>query len=173
MIRAAALLLSVAAGAVMADSMPLTENVVAFHGDWTVFVETAPRECFVATTPRMARLVKGDTPVPSDRSPVLQVTIRPDEGTLAEVAYFVGDETLRISGGVALEGKGTQMLLIPQGAWAWPENIDADMRALALMGDSAQVSLRGDLENGSLFTDVYSTNGLTEALTEAARRCAS
>lgn len=173
MIRAAALLLSVAGGAVMADSMPVTENAVAYHGDWTVFVETSPRECFVATTPRLARLVKGDTPVQTDRNPVLQVTIRPDEGTLGEVAYFVGDETLRISGGVALEGKAIPMMLLSQGAWAWPENIDADMQALALMGDSAQVSLQGDLEDGSVFTDVYSTNGLTAALTEAARRCAS
>ena len=142
-------------------------NAVAVFDDWTVFVEGDPPECFAATTPgRM------DPPGTDGRAPVLLVTVRPETEDIGEVSLYSGLETLAFAPSVSITGKGPRVDLIPQDAWAWPIDPDADMQVLAILQETATVTVSGTFADGSPFRDLYSTRGMTAALTEALRRCA-
>jgi Invasion associated locus B (IalB) protein len=147
-------------------------NRVAANTDWSVFVEENPKECWGVSAPKETVNTKDGQPVAVRRGDILLfVTYRPGQAE-GEVSFtggypFAGGST------VGIDISGTKFELFTDGEWAWSASKDDDAKIIAALkgGSSAILSARSG--RGTQTQDTFSLNGISAALDEAAKRCAS
>ena len=165
----AALTLALPAGLAVAQE---STNRVAANTDWSVFVEENPKECWGVSAPKETVNTKDGQPVAVRRGDILLfVTYRPGQAE-GEVSFtggypFAGGSTVEIDIG------GTKFDLFSDGEWAWSASKDDDAKIITALkvGSSAVLSARSG--RGTQTKDTFSLNGISAALDEAAKRCAS
>ena len=99
-------------------------------GEWTVFKEADPVECFGVATPVSQENTRDGQPVEVTRSETLLfVFYRPGEGVDGQLA-FTGGYPFAPESTVTLEVDGAQFQLFTVNEWAWPANPEEDARLL-------------------------------------------
>jgi hypothetical protein len=167
-VAAAAALLAVAVSASAQEST----NRVAAKTDWSVFVETDPRECWGVSAPKETVNTRDGRVVAVRRGDILLfVSYRPENGVVGEISFtggypFAGGSTVSVEiGDVSFE-------MFTEGEWAWPASASDDAKIITAMkrGTLAVVTARSS--RGTVTRDTFSLLGFTAALEEAETRCA-
>ena len=163
-------------GAAMLASGPAaaqeSTNRVAADTDWSVFVETNPRECWGVSAPKETRIVdRNGNPTSGRRGDILLfVFYRPGQGVDGQVTFtggypFAGGSTVTVTIG------SDTFELFTEGEWAWPATPQDDARLVAAMRRGASAEVRGRSGRGNVTIDEFSLLGFTAALEEAQSRC--
>jgi invasion protein IalB len=145
---------------------------VAAHNDWSVFVASSPKECYIVSQPTSSVARRGGSVVEVQRGDIrLFVAFRPDDSVTNEVSFSagypladtvgmtIGADTFQLVPG---EGDGNQ--------WAWTAPAD-DSRAVAAMRRGVTASIKGTSTRGTDTEDTFSLSGFTAAVEDAAARC--
>jgi hypothetical protein len=160
----------VGAGPALAQS---AERVAA-HTDWSVFVASDPKECYIVSPPTASVARRDGNPVEVQRGDIrLFVAFRPGENVSNEVS-FTGGYPLRDGSTVTLEIGADRFTLGPgQGEaaeWAWTDPAD-DSRAVAAMRRGSTAKVSGTSARGTTTEDTFSLSGFTAAVEDAEARC--
>lgn len=149
-----------------------SDNQVAVQTDWSVFVESSPRqECWAVSAPKEQVNTRNGQVVSVRRDQTLLfVTFRPGAAA-PEVSFtggypFADDSTVNVTIGT------DTFELFTEGEWAWPATPEQDAALLAAMRRGAEAVLVGRSGRGTVTTDTFSLLGFTAATEEARRRCA-
>lgn len=147
-------------------------NRVAAETDWSVFVESDPKECWGVSAPKSSVNTRGGEVVSVQRGDTLLfIAYRPGAGVAGEVSFtggypFADDSTVTmVVGDESYE-------LFTEGEWAWPATGEDDARILAAMQRGAEAVLTGRSGRGTQTQDTFSLMGFSAALKEAGERCA-
>lgn len=148
---------------------------VAAHTDWSVFVATDPKECYIVAPPSKSAASRDGKPAEVQRGDVrLFVSFRPGENVSNEVS-FTGGYPFKPGSVVTLTvGSSTFDLGPGTGAdtaeWAWTNPSD-DSRAVAALRKGADAKLTGTSARGTKTEDTFSLKGFTAAVEDAEARC--
>lgn len=146
-----------------------TTNRVAAKTDWSVFVESNPKECWGVVAPKKTVNTKGGKEVQVRRSDILFfITFRP--GAAGEV-MFMGGYPFADGSTVELEvntGAKFTLFTAGEGAWAAPGE---DAKVISALKAGGEVTLTGRSGKGTQTKDTFSLMGFTAAMDEAANRC--
>lgn len=167
-----ALCLAVAAAG-QAGAQSSAERVAA-HSDWSVFVASTPKECYIVAQPTNSSATRDGKPAEVTRGDIrLFVAFRPGENVSNEVS-FTGGYPFRPGSTVALDIGGTKFSLSPgqgdAGEWAWTDPSD-DSKAVAAMRKGSSAVLSGTSSRGTATSDSFSLAGFTAAVEDAEARC--
>ena len=159
-----------AAGPALAQS---AERVAA-HADWSVFVASDPKECYIVSPPKSSAAKRDGQAAEVQRGDIrLFVAFRPGENVSNEVS-FTGGYPFRESGAVTLAVGGDSFNLGPgrndSGEWAWTDPSD-DARAVAAMRRGSTAKVTGTSARGTTTEDTFSLAGFTAAVEDAEARC--
>ena len=159
-----------AAGPALAQS---AERVAA-HTDWSVFVASDPKECYIVSPPKSSVARRDGQAADVQRGDIrLFVAFRPGENVSNEVS-FTGGYPFRDGSTVTLEIGGERFTLGPgQGEaaeWAWTDPAD-DSRAVAAMRRGSTAKVSGTSARGTTTEDTFSLSGFTAAVEDADARC--
>lgn len=147
-------------------------NRVAAKTDWSVFVESSPKECWSVSSPKETVNTRDGRVVAVRRGEILFfVTYRPGSGVRGEVSFtggypFAGGSTVNLNIG------GTSFELFAEGEWAWPASPADDAKIITAMKRGAEAVLTARSARGTQTKDTFSLLGFTAALEEAESRCA-
>lgn len=150
----------------------VSTNRVAAETDWSVFVEDNPKECWGVSAPKETVNTRDGQAVAVRRGDVLLfVTYRPGS-TEGEVSFtggypFAGGSTVELDIG------GTKFDLFSDGEWAWAGSKDDDAKIITALKAGASAVLTARSSRGTQTKDTFSLVGISAALDEAAKRCAS
>lgn len=164
--------LALAMGMTSSADAQVSSNRVAANTDWSVFVEESPKECWSVSAPKETVNTKDGAAVSVRRGDILIfVTFRP--GSAAGEASFTGGYPFADGSTVTLDIGGTKFDLFSEGEWAWAGSADDDAKIIAALkaGTSAIVSAQSG--RGTKTQDTFSLLGVSAALDESAKRCAS
>ncbi len=145
-------------------------NRVAAKTDWSVFVESDPKECWSVSSPKETVNSKDGRVVAVNRGDILLfVTFRPG-GAAGEVSFtggypFAGGST------VSLDISGNTFELFTDGEWAWSASPGDDAKIITSMKRGADAVATARSARGTQTKDTFSLLGLTAALDEAEKRC--
>lgn len=154
-----------------AIAQQVSENIVSEEGDWAVYEDADPKECWAVAAPKETVNTRDGRVVTVTRSQMLLMTFfRPGAGVDAQVTFtggypFAGGST------VNLNVDGTEFELITQGEWAWPENKAEDAKIVTAMKRGATATVTGRSSRGTQTKDTFSLTGFTAAIGEAESRC--
>jgi len=147
-------------------------NRVAAETDWSVFVETSPRECWAVSAPKETVNTRDGRVVSVRRGQILLfVTYR--GGAEAPEVSFTGGYPFADGSTVDVTIGTDTFNLFTEGEWAWPATPEADAALLASMRRGAEAVFVARSTRGTQTSDTFSLFGFTAATEEAARRCAS
>lgn len=166
MLRRIALLLGIGLWSAAATAEGRTDNLVAEHGTWAVYVETDPVECFA-----VAKALDGPL-VGSLIAPGLLVAIWPGRGGVPEFSFATEGPSLAPGTEFAVD-TGTVWPLLPEGAWAWPADPASDAAIAAALPGAVEVTISGRLATGKGFAARFSLDGYVAALAQAVQLCGS
>ena len=150
----------------------VSTNRVAAETDWSVFVEDDPKECWGVSAPKETVNTREGQAVAVRRGDVLLfVTYRPGS-TEGEVSFtggypFAGGSTVELDIG------GTKFDLFSDGEWAWAGSKEDDAKIITALKAGASAVLTARSSRGTQTKDTFSLVGISAALDEAAKRCAS
>ena len=147
---------------------------VAAHTDWSVFVASDPKECYIVSPPTASIARRDGETVDVQRGDIrLFVAFRPGENVSNEVS-FTGGYPFREGSTVTLSVGSDSFTLGPgqgdSGEWAWTDPSDDSRVVAALRGGSA-AKLTGTSSRGTTTEDTFSLMGFTAAVEDAAARC--
>jgi hypothetical protein len=147
---------------------------VAAHTDWSVFVASDPKECYIVSPPVSSVARRDGQTVEVQRGDVrLFVAFRPGENVTNEVS-FTGGYPFREGSTVSLAVGSDSFSLGPgqgdSGEWAWTDPSD-DSRVVAALRRGATAKLSGTSARGTTTEDTFSLSGFTAAVEDAAARC--
>lgn len=171
MLRAAgAVLLTLAcAPAALAQ---VSTNRVAAETAWSVFVDGDPKECWGVSAPTETLNTKDGEPVSVRRGDILLfVTYRP--GAAEGEVSFTGGYPFGDGSTVEVDVGGTKFALITDGEWAWSGSSEEDAKIIAALKAGSSAVLNAQSSRGTKTQDTFSLLGISAALDEAAKRCAS
>lgn len=155
----------------VASAQQVSENIVSEQGDWAVYEDADPKECWAVAAPKETVNTKDGRVVTVTRSQMLLMTFyRPGAGVDAQVT-FTGGYPFAPGSTVNLNVDGKEFELITQGEWAWPENKSADSQIVAAMKAGANAIATGRSSRGTTTKDTFSLSGFTAAVNEAQSRC--
>lgn len=158
---------SVSAG--MASAQEST-NRVAANTDWSVFVESDPKECWSVSKPKETVNTKDGRVVAVRRGEILLfVSYRPASNVKGEVS-FTGGYPFRPDSTVALTIGGQTFQLFVDGEWAWASPED-DPKIIDAMKRGADAVAVGVSARGTRTEDKFSLLGFTAAVEDASKRC--
>ena len=158
-------------GAGAAFAQQVSENIVSEQGDWAVYEDADPKECWAVAAPKETVNTRDGRVVTVTRSQMLLMTFyRPGAGVDAQVT-FTGGYPFAPGSTVNLNVDGTEFELITQGEWAWPENKGEDAKIVAAMKAGANAIVTGRSSRGTTTKDTFSLSGYTAAVTDAQGRC--
>ena len=146
-------------------------NKVAEKTDWSVFVETNPKECWSVSQPKETVNTRNGRVVAVRRGEILLYTFyRPSDKVNGQVAFtggypFAKDSTVTLSVG------STTFNLFTQGDWAWAASDADDDKIIAAMKRGAKATLVGRSSKGTKTEDSFSLSGFTAAVEDAEKRC--
>ncbi|NBR53784.1 MAG: hypothetical protein EBT91_10235 [Rhodobacteraceae bacterium] len=148
-----------------------SSNRVQASTDWSVFVESNPKECWAVSAPKETVNTRDGNVVSVRRGDILLfVFYRPGEGVNGQLAFtggypFAGGST------VDLDVDGTKYALFTEGEWAWAAKPEDDATIVAAMKKGSSATLVARSGRGTVTTDKFSLSGFTAAVTEAENRC--
>lgn len=147
---------------------------VASHTDWSVFVASTPKECYIVAQPSKSAATRDGKPAEVTRGDIrLFVSFRPGDKVSNEVS-FTGGYPFKPGGAVSLDIGGTKFSLAPgegdAGEWAWTDPSD-DSKAVAAMRKGSTAVLTGTSSRGTTTVDTFSLSGFTAAIEDAEARC--
>lgn len=146
-------------------------NRVAAETDWSVFVETSPRECWAVSAPKETVNTRDGRVVSVRRGDILLfLTYRPDAGAMGEIS-FTGGYPFADGSTVQVEIGSDTFQLFTDGDWAWAASPEEDASILAAMRRGAEAVLTARSSRGTQTRDTFSLFGFTAASEEAQRRC--
>ena len=157
--------------ATYAGAQQESTNQVAAKTAWSVFEESAPRECWAVSAPTETVNTKDGRVVAVRRGDILLMTFyRPGAGVKGQVT-FTGGYPFAKGSTVTLNISGTEFEMFVEGEWAWPASSSDDAKIIAAMkrGSDAVVSARSG--RGTKTKDAFSLLGFTAAIEEAEKRC--
>lgn len=150
----------------------VSTNRVAAETDWSVFVEENPKECWAVSAPKETVNTRDGKPVTVRRGDILLfVTYRP--GTAEGEVSFSGGYPFAGGSTVDLDIAGTKFALVTDGEWAWAGSKEEDAKVIAALKSGAAATLTARSARGTQTKDTFSLLGISAALAEAAKRCAS
>ncbi len=160
--------IGLSAPAVAQDS---STNRVAAKTDWSVFVESDPKECWSVSTPKEIVNTRDGRVVAATRGQILMMVFhRPDAGARAQVA-FTGGYPFKSGSTVTLDISGNNFSLFTEGEWAWPATPADDAKIVTAMKRGASAVVTGVSSRGTTTKDTFSLLGFTAAAEDAEARC--
>ena len=146
---------------------------VASHSDWSVYVAGSPKECYIMTQPKSSDARRGGASVTVERGLIrLFVTFRPADEVANEVSFSSG---YPLAEPVRVEVGADTFSLSPgtgdANDWAWPATPADDARLVAAMRRGADAKVTGVSTRGTTTIDTFSLIGFTAAVNEAEERC--
>ena len=156
-----------------AASAQETSNRVAAKSDWSVFVESDPKECWAVTAPSEEPVnTKGGKVVSVRRGRILLFVFhRPGNDVKGQVA-FTGGYPFAKDRPITLNIDGDDFDLSVDGEWAWPPSPSDDAKIVAAMKRGARAVITAQSERGTVTKDTFSLKGFTAAVTDSEKRCA-
>ena len=149
-----------------------TSNRASTHDDWSVFVESNPKECWAVTAPKETVNKRDGSVVTVRRSKILLFVFhRPSDNVKGQVA-FTGGYPFAKGRSIALDLDGVTYDLAADGEWAWPPSAADDAKIIAAMKRGAKAVVTAQSERGTVTKDTFSLNGFTAAVKDAEKRCA-
>jgi hypothetical protein len=151
-----------------------TPERVAAHTDWSVFVASDPKECYIVSPPTSSVARRDGATVEVQRGDIrLFVAFRPGENVMNEVS-FTGGYPFREGSTATLSVGSESFALTPgegdSGEWAWSApSEDSSVVAALRRGSDAKVT--GVSSRGTTTEDAFSLMGFTAAVEDAAARC--
>ena len=157
-----------------APALAQSAERVAAHTDWSVFVASDPKECYVVSPPKTSAAKRDGQPADVKRGDIrLFVTFRPGDNISNEVS-FTGGYPFREGGPVTLSVGSDSFPLAPGGTdsseWAWTDPSD-DARAVAAMRRGSSAKVAATSARGTTTEDTFSLAGFTAAVEDAEARC--
>lgn len=153
-----------------ASAQDQSSNRVAAETDWSVFVESNPKECWSVSAPKETVNTRDGRVVAVRRSDILlMVFYRPETGVKGQVS-FTGGYPFAKGSTVNMDVSGTQFELITDDEWAWPRPED-DAKVTEAMKRGATAVLTARSSRGTQTKDTFSLLGFTAAVDEAEKRC--
>lgn len=150
----------------------VSTNRVAAETDWSVFVEDNPKECWGVSAPKETVNTRDGQAGAVRRGDVLLfVTYRP--GAAEGEVSFTGGYPFAGGSTVELDIGGTKFDLFSDGEWAWAGSKDDDAKIITALKAGASAVLTARSARGTQTKDTFSLVGISAALDEAAKRCAS
>ena len=154
-------------GAVAAQE---TSNRVAAKGDWSVFSESNPKECWGVSSPKDTQNTKDGKKVDVRRGDILLfVTFRGAKP--GEVSFMGGYAFAPGSTVDAVTDKGAKFTLFTKDEGAWAGSPADDAKIIAALKSANDVTLSGKSGKGTQTQDKFSLKGFSAAMDEAAKRC--
>ncbi len=148
-----------------------SNNRVAANTDWSVFVESNPKECWGVSAPKETVNTRDGNVVSARRGDILLfVFYRPEQNVKGQVAFtggypFAGGST------VSLDISGTTFELFTEGEWAWPASAEDDAKIVAAMKRGSDAVATARSGRGTVTKDTFSLLGFTATVEEAEKRC--
>ncbi len=148
-----------------------SNNRVAANTDWSVFVESNPKECWGVSAPKETVNTRDGNVVSARRGDILLfVFYRPEQNVKGQVAFtggypFAGGST------VSLDISGTTFELFTEGEWAWPASAEDDAKIVAAMKRGSDAVATARSGRGTVTKDTFSLLGFTATIEEAEKRC--
>lgn len=150
----------------------VSTNRVAAETDWSVFVEDSPKECWAVSAPKETVNTRDGKAVAVRRGDILLfVTYRP--GAAEGEVSFSGGYPFAGGSTVDLDIGGTKFDLFSDGEWAWAGSKEEDAKVIAALKSGASAILTARSARSTQTRDTFSLLGISAALDEAAKRCAS
>ncbi|MCY4151992.1 MAG: invasion associated locus B family protein [Aestuariivita sp.] len=156
-----------------------SNNRVAANSDWSVFVESDPRQCWSVSAPKEI-LNQRDGRAVAVRRGTTQLMVHhfPSKSVAGQVAFTSG-YPFAVGSTVELEIDGSKFVLIPgteetesvHAEWAWPETEADDAKIIEAMKKGRTATVRGRSQRGTDTTDTFSLIGFTASHLEAEKRC--
>ena len=146
-------------------------NRVGVNTDWSVFVESNPKECWSVSSPKETVNSRGGRVVAAKRGDILLFVFnRPGSGVMGQVT-FTGGYPFASDSTVNMNISGTEFELFTDGEWAWPETPADDAKIIMAMkrGSSAIMTARSG--RGTQTKDTFSLLGFTASVEESEKRC--
>lgn len=146
-------------------------NRVAANTDWSVFVESNPKECWSVSSPKQTVNTKGGRVVAVKRGDILLFVFhRPGSGVSGQVT-FTGGYPFAKGSTVSMDISGTTFELFTDGEWAWPATPSDDAKIVTAMKRGSTATLSARSGRGTQTKDSFSLSGFTAAVEEAEKRC--
>lgn len=162
-------LAALAAGQTFAQEQ--STNRVAAKTDWSVFVESDPKECWGVSTPKETKNTRDGRVVAVNRGQILlMVFYRPSAGAKGQVA-FTGGYPFKKDSTVNVSISGNEFEMFTEGEWAWPATTADDAKIITAMKRGANATLTAVSRRGTQTQDTFSLLGFTAAVEDAAKRC--
>ena len=161
--------LAVAATGAFAQAQ--STNRVGANTDWSVFVESNPKECWSVSSPKETINSRDGRNVEVKRSDILLFVFnRPGSGVTGQVT-FTGGYPFASGSTVNMNISGTEFELFIEGEWAWPATPADDAKIITAMkrGSSAIMTARSG--RGTQTKDTFSLLGFTASVEESEKRC--
>lgn len=163
--------LCLAAAATAAIAQEESTNRVAAKTDWSVFVETDPKECWSVSAPKQTVNTRDGRVVAVRRSDILLfVFYRPAAEVQGQVT-FTGGYPFAPGSTVNLDVSGTEFELFTEGEWAWPATAADDAKIVTAMKRGSSAVLTARSSRGTQTRDSFSLLGFTAAIEDAEKRC--
>lgn len=163
----------IAAFAGSAIAQEQSTNRVAAKTDWSIFVESDPKECWGVSSPKETINTKEGRVVAVRRGDILLfVFYRPSAEVKGQVT-FTGGYPFASGSTVNLNVGGTEFELFTEGEWAWPATTADDAKIITAMKRGAKAVLTGRSGKGTVTKDSFSLLGFTAALEDAEKRCSN
>jgi hypothetical protein len=146
-------------------------NRVGANTDWSVFVESNPKECWSVSSPKETVNTRDGRVVAARRGDILLFVFnRPGSGVTGQVT-FTGGYPFASGSTVNMNISGTQFELFTDGEWAWPATPADDAKIITAMkrGSSAIMTARSG--RGTETKDTFSLLGFTASVEESEKRC--
>ncbi|PIE12082.1 MAG: hypothetical protein CSA72_02940 [Rhodobacterales bacterium] len=148
-----------------------TTNRVASETDWSVFVESDPKECFAVSKPKQTLNTRNGQPVEVRRGKILLfVFYRPGANVSGQVT-FTGGYPFAPGSTVSMQIGDSSYDLFTEGEWAWPATPGDDAKIVASMKRGANAVLTARSARGTQTQDTFSLLGFTASVDEAGNRC--
>ncbi len=146
-------------------------NQVAAKSAWSVFEDTAPKECWAVSSPTETVNTKDGRVVAVRRGDILLMTFyRPEAGVKGQVT-FTGGYPFASGSTVNLTVGDQSFELFTEGEWAWPASTAEDAKIIAALKRGTDASLTARSSRGTQTKDTFSLFGFTAAVEEAEKRC--
>ncbi len=148
-----------------------SNNRVAANTDWSVFVESNPKECWGVSAPKETVNTRDGNVVSARRGDILLfVFYRPEQNVKGQVA-FTGGYPFANGSTVSLDIGGTTFELFTEGEWAWPASAEDDAKIIAAMKRGSDAVATARSGRGTVTKDTFSLLGFTATVEEAEKRC--
>lgn len=165
--------LCLASMATIAIAQDQSTNRVAAKTDWSVFVETDPKECWSVSAPKETVNTRDGRVVAVRRSDILLfVFYRPGAEVKGQVT-FTGGYPFAPGSTVNMNISGNEFELFSEGEWAWPATAADDAKIITAMKRGAEATITARSARGTQTKDSFSLLGFTAALEDAEKRCGS